>query len=119
MSFEAYRRARTIVETPRATERRLIGQIIGDMIAARDAGLRGARLMPVLHRNREMWNTFAAACGAPGNALPDGVRAGIISLGLWVDRHTSEVVAGRETIDALIGINRSILDGLAAEALAA
>ncbi len=119
MSVEAYRRARTIVETPRATERRLVGQIIGEMIAARDAGLRGAQLMPVLHRNREMWSTFAAACGAPGNALPDAVRAGIISLGLWVDRHTSHVVAGRDSIDTLISVNRTILDGLAAEQLAA
>lgn len=119
MSVEAYRRARTIVESPRATERRLLGQMIGEMITAREQGLAGARLMPVLHRNREMWNTFAAACGAPGNALPDTLRAGIISIGLWVDRFTSDVVAGREPIDPLIGVNRAILDGLAAESLAA
>ncbi|RZM33652.1 MAG: flagellar FlaF family protein, partial [Sphingomonas sp.] len=43
MSVEAYRRARTIVESPRATERRLIGQMVGDMIAARDQGLQGVR----------------------------------------------------------------------------
>ncbi|WP_242184401.1 flagellar biosynthesis regulator FlaF [Sphingomonas sp. CARO-RG-8B-R24-01] len=119
MSVEAYCRARTIVESPRATERRLIGQMIGTMIAARDEGLQGVELMPVLHRNREMWTTFAAACGAPGNALPDSLRAGIISIGLWVDRFTSDVIAGRASIDPLIGVNRSILDGLATEPLAA
>jgi flagellar protein FlaF len=47
------------------------------------------------------------------------LRAGIISIGLWVDRFTSDVVAGREPIDPLIGVNRAILDGLATESLAA
>jgi hypothetical protein len=26
--------------------------------------------MPALHRNRELWSTFAAVCGSVGNSLP-------------------------------------------------
>lgn len=119
MSLASYQRVRTIAESPRNTEFRLVSQITGDMIAARDAGRRGAELMPILHRNREMWGAFSSACRAPGNGLPAELRAGIVSLALWVDRFTSEVVTGREPIDELIGVNRMLLEGLAPEKAAA
>lgn len=115
MSLHAYQRARTMIESARATEHRLMSQITGDMMVARDAGLTGAALIPVLHRNREAWGAFTNACSAPGNQLPDGLRAGIISIGLWVDRFTSDVVAGRDTIDELITVNRTIVEGLVGE----
>ncbi|WP_380874050.1 flagellar biosynthesis regulatory protein FlaF [Sphingomonas sp. DBB INV C78] len=113
MSLNAYRRAQSIVETPRATEHRLMSQITGELIEARDAGLYGAALMPALHRNREVWGTFATLCGAPGNRLPDELRATIISLALWVERYSSAVATGRDSIDDLIQVNRAIIDGLA------
>jgi len=112
MSLAAYQRTRNIIETPRQTERRLMCEITGDMIHARDAGHVRAALMPALHRNREVWNTFSAVCGTAGNQLPADARAGIISLALWVDQFTSDVVAGRESIDDLIAVNRDIIDGL-------
>ncbi|RJF85730.1 flagellar biosynthesis regulator FlaF [Sphingomonas cavernae] len=118
MSLNAYRRAQSIAETPRATEYRLMSQITGEMIDARDAGLAGAALMPALHRNREVWSAFSALCGTPGNALPDELRARIISLALWVERYTSEVITGRDSIEDLILINRAIIDGLARENIA-
>lgn len=119
MSLSAYQRVKTIAESPRNTEFRLVSQITGEMIAARDAGRKGADLMSALHRNREMWGAFSSACGAPGNALPDALRASIISLALWVDRFTTDVVTGREPIDELIDVNRMLLEGLAPEQMAA
>lgn len=119
MTYLAYERTRTMVENPRATEYRLISEISREVMAAWDRGSRGAALMPALHRNREMWSTFAATCGAPGNTLSPEVRASIISLALWVDRHTSAVVAGRETIEPLLDVNRSLLEGLSPARLAA
>ncbi len=112
MSLTAYHRARTLVEDPRATECRLMRQITAEMIAARDAGLSGVPLTPVLFRNREVWNAFTSACAVRGNRLPDALRASIVSLGLWVDRYTTDVAAGRDEIDALIDVNRSIIEGL-------
>jgi flagellar protein FlaF len=119
MSVSAYHRTRSISETARATEYRLFSQITGEMIDARDRGLRGAALIEPLHRNRELWAVLASACGAPGNELPQALRATIISIGIWVDRFTSDVVGGREPVDALISVNRSILEGLAEPGLAA
>lgn len=119
MSLDAYRRARSFAETPRSTEYRLMSQITGEMIEARDAGLSGAELMPALHRNRLVWSTFSSQCGSQGNQLPDDLRAGIISIALWVDRYTSDVVRGRDSIEELISVNRAIMDGLKMENLAA
>jgi len=119
MSLSAYQRVRTIAESPRHTEFRLVTQVTGEMIAAREAGLTGVALMPVLHRNREMWGAFSSACGAQGNGLPAELRAGIISLSLWVDRFTSDVVTGREPLEDLIEVNRQLLEGLAPEKMAA
>lgn len=115
MSLNAYRRAQEIGASPRATEYRLMSQITAEMISARDAGLQGAALMPALHRNRRAWSVFSSACAAPNNQLPEDLCARIISLALWVDRHTSQVVRGRESIDDLISINRTIIEGLSGE----
>lgn len=116
MSVNAYQKARRIVETPRATELRLMGQVTGEMISASAQGKSGAALIDCLHHNREVWATFSSLCAGPGNALPAQVRANIISLALWVDRHTSEVIGGRDTMTALIDVNRSVMEGLAAHA---
>jgi flagellar protein FlaF len=112
MTINAYQVARSRAETPRAAELRLMREITGEMLTAHEAGLKGALLMPPLYRNREMWTAFITDCGARGNNLPVDLRAKIISLGLWVDRFTSDVVAGRESIMELIQVNRTIMEGL-------
>jgi flagellar biosynthesis activator protein FlaF len=119
MTLTAYQNARSRAETPRAAEFRLMSQITGEMMDAETSGLKGAMLMQPLHRNREMWSAFATDCGATGNGLPNELRAQIISLGLWVERFTSDVVAGREPIGELISLNRTIMEGLRGQRLAA
>ncbi|MPS71237.1 flagellar biosynthesis regulator FlaF [Novosphingobium aerophilum] len=115
MSLNAYQRVQQIAATPRRNEYRLMSQITGEMIAARDAGLRGAALAPSLHRNRQAWTTFSTMCATEGNQLPDDLRARIISIGMWVEKYTSQVITGRDTIDDLIVVNRAIIEGLANE----
>ncbi|WP_404337489.1 flagellar biosynthesis regulator FlaF [Sphingomonas sp. MMS12-HWE2-04] len=119
MTLSAYQVARSRAETPRAAEFRLMSEITGEMMDAETAGLKGAMLMRPLHRNREMWSTFATDCGATGNGLPHALRAQIISIGLFVERFTSDVIAGREPVSELIEINRTIMEGLRGQRLAA
>lgn len=69
--------------------------------------------------NRRMWSTMAADCAQPENALPPTLRAQIISLSMWVGRYTSLVMRGKEPIDALIDINRIMMQGLASRPAAA
>lgn len=116
MSLAAYQRAHRAAEHPRAMEFRLLAEISREIEQAWASGWRGVQLMPALHRNREMWSTFAAACGPADNELPAELRASIISLALWVDRYTSAVMAGREDVDALLDVNRLLMDGLSGAA---
>ena len=114
MSLAAYQRIRRIAESPRAAEARLLGEVTGEMVRLRDAGREPIAWMPALIRNREVWNAFADACATRGNALPDALRAQIISISLWVDRHTSAIAAGHEDVEPLVEVNRLMIAGLSA-----
>ena len=46
--------------------------------------------------------------------MPDASRANIISLSLWVDRHSQAVFRREEGFAALIEVNRLVMQGLAA-----
>lgn len=113
MSLTNYQKAQKVTETPREMEYRLMAQITAQLTAARDQNLKGSDLISTLHRNREMWTTFASDCAVEGNGLPDALRANIISVSLWVGRHTTLVATGRETVDELINVNRNVMAGLA------
>jgi flagellar biosynthesis activator protein FlaF len=114
LGVSAYRRTIVSTESPRAVEHRLLGQVTGALITAMHTGQSGSALVDTLHWNREMWSTFSATCAGSDNRLPPALRASIISLALWVDRHTSEVIAGKASVEDLIEVNRMIMDGLSA-----
>lgn len=114
MGISAYQRTRAFAEPPRSMEHRLLGQVTGALIEAERNGKKGAALMDVLHWNRQVWATFGATCADAANRLPPNLRGSIISLSLWVDRHSSEIVSGRAELADLIEVNRLVMDGLAA-----
>jgi flagellar protein FlaF len=63
--------------------------------------------------NRRVWSALAVDCASEQNALPQPLRAQIISISLWVGRHTSAVMRREAEIDPLIDVNRAIMQGLA------
>jgi len=120
MSLKAYQTARERAESPRETEYRLFGEVTRSLMAAADAGVEDMQTrMSALDWNRRLWTTLAGDCSRTDNALPIGVRAQIISLSLWVNRHTSAVMRQEETFQPLIDVNRSIMEGLRVQQAAA
>lgn len=119
MTIGTYQRTQNIAESPRACERRLINEVTAELVAASTTGMTGVALMPALHRNREMWNTFSLLCSDDENGLTPELRAGIVSLAGWVSRYTSNVVAGKDCIDPLVEVNQILAEGLETTALAA
>lgn len=115
MSLEAYRKVQTSTDTPTQSEYRLFAQVTSALVRARDEGHGGAKLMESLDWNRRLWSTLAADCGAPGNKLPNELRAQIISLSLFVAKHTSQVFRKNSDIDTLIEINQAVMAGLEAQ----
>ncbi len=113
MSLQAYQKAAEQAEDPRQVEYRLFGLVTRALMEAAEADDKDiARRIRALHWNRRLWSTLANDCATDTNALPSDARAKIISLSIWVNRHTSEVMQRREPIQPLIDVNRMIMQGL-------
>ena len=120
MSLQAYQRAAEHAEGPKQTEFRLFGLVtraLVDASQADESDLSGR--MRALHWNRRLWTTLAGDCASPANGLPMDLRANIISLSIWVDKHTSDVMQKKLSIQPLIDVNRIIMQGLSGQAAAA
>ncbi len=114
MSLQAYKKAAQQAESPRELEYRLFGDVTRALIEASKLDrFEIQKRMEALHWNRQLWNTLATECSDPENALPEAARAQIISLSLFVNRHTSAIMRGEESFEDLIDINRTIMQGLA------
>jgi flagellar protein FlaF len=119
MSLKAYQTTAARAENPRQTEYRLFGQVTRALVEAQSLDRTQIReRMDALDWNRRMWSVLASDCSVEGNRLPDQVRANIISLSIWVNKHTSLVMRNLEEIEPLIEINRIIMAGLAPQGLA-
>jgi flagellar protein FlaF len=113
MSLQAYQKAAARAENPKDAEYRLFGQVTRALMEA--AKLPADRVdgrVQALDWNRRLWSTLATDCSMPDNQLPAPLRAQIISISLWVGRHTSAVIRGEEEFEPLIDINRIIMQGL-------
>lgn len=112
MSLTAYQKAQSATEDARSAEYRLFGLVTGALMDASKETRGSHKLAEAVDWNRRLWNTLAADCADDGNLLPVQVRAQIISLSLWVGRYSSQVIRGHATIDPLVDINRTIMQGL-------
>lgn len=114
MSHHAYQQANARAETPREMEYRLFGQVTRALMeAAALPETEVGKRMDALDWNRRLWATLATDCGDEANGLPKPLRASMISLSIWVNKHTSAVMRREETIEPLIEINRIVMQGLA------
>lgn len=113
MSIQAYQNAARKTESPRQTEYRAFAVATRGLIdAASLPSTEVGRRAEALATNRRLWSLLASDCAAEGNSLPQGLRAQIISLSIFVDRHSSAVMRQGAAFDVLIDINRSIMQGL-------
>jgi flagellar protein FlaF len=120
MSLQAYQKAAEQAENPKQAEYRLFGLVTRALMQAAAADDKDVRTrIKALHWNRRLWSALANDCACDGNALPMEARAQIISLSIWVSRHTSAVMQRQEQIQPLIEINRIIMQGLSGQTQAA
>ncbi len=114
MSIQAYQNAAKKTEGPRQTEYRAFAAATRGLIdAASLPDTEVGRRAEALAMNRRLWSLLASDCAAEGNGLSQGLRAQIISLSIFVDRHSSAVMRSGAPLDVLIDINRTIMQGLA------
>ncbi len=112
MSIAAYHQTIAECDDPRKIEYRVFLQITLALENNRNADWRSAALKDALWRNLELWNALRADLLEDGNALPEALRAGLVSLSFAVNRNTQRVLRGEGGIDLLLHINRSVMQGL-------
>jgi flagellar protein FlaF len=113
MSLQAYQSAAQRAENPREAEYRLFGQVTRALMeAAQTDPSDFASRIDALDWNRRLWSALATDCADPSNSMPESARASIISLSIWVAKHTSAVMRREEDIQDLVDINRLIMQGL-------
>lgn len=114
MSLQAYKTAATRAENPREMEYRLFGQVTRALMHAATVDRTDiATRIDALDWNRRLWTALATDCSGAGNGMDKALRAQIISISLFVGRHSSAVMRGEEDFEPLIDINKMIMQGLA------
>lgn len=105
---------------PRRAEYRVLAQATHRLSrAAEGGGAAFPRLAEALHENLLVWNVLAVDLARPGNALPEALRAGLLSLAVFVVRHTERVLAREADPGILVEINTAVMRGLRGEPLPA
>ena len=67
-----------------------------------------------LRLNWRLWTIFQADVASDENLLPPGIKANILSLSVFIDKHTVGALTEPEErrLDVLININRNVAAGL-------
>jgi|DeeseametaMP1786_FD_contig_41_423775_length_1957_multi_18_in_0_out_0_3 flagellar protein FlaF len=123
MSIAAYKRTIRESESPRQIERRVFVRVTGelekhstvydttrsrpDRVAILAQGLRAQ-----LADNLKLWSTIKHDLSHPENGLPLPLKAGLISLALFVERQSAQVLGGEAGLGVLVTINQSLISGL-------
>jgi len=118
--IDAYKKALNKTASSRNAEYRLLAQVTAALIEAKEADgdmrknpAKMKMLAHALNWNNEVWSTFMDDCRSEDNKLPEKLRGGILSLGIWVNKETQAALNGDVGLDALISVNRDIMKGLA------
>ena len=100
-------------EAMRARERSAMDRVIGMLRAAQEKGPLSRERVDALFYLRRLWMIFLDDLKDPNNELPDPLRAGIISIGVWMMKEIDRVRARlTDDLGPMIEINEIIRDGL-------
>ena len=100
-------------QTMRARERQAMDRVIAMLRTAEEKGPESREGIEALFYLRRLWTIFLSDLNDPNNELPDQLRAGIISIGIWMMKEIDRVRGGAAAdLKAMIQINELIRDGL-------
>ena len=100
-------------QTLRARERAATDRVIGMLRAAQEKGPQSRELIDALFYLRRLWMIFIDDLNDPNNELPAQLRAGIVSIGVWMMKEIDRVRGGvTNDLTPMIEINVLIRNGL-------
>lgn len=112
-SSQAYQSSQKLGSAPRQTEARALLEAARMMDAAVETDDADAYRV-ALRLNWRLWTIIQADVTAPECELPTEIRENILSLSVFIDKHTVGALAERsgDKLRVLIDINRNIASGL-------
>jgi flagellar protein FlaF len=117
VSYAAYQRVQNIAEDPRAIEYRLLGQVTAALMDADRDPKNGSKLVDAALWNRRVWAAFKVDLLNENNRLPRDLRSKLVSIALFIERETTQILAFKADLSWVIGINKTIMDGLKPRAI--
>ena len=81
-------------QTMRAREREAMDRVIAMLRAAQGRGPQSPERVDALYYLRRLWMIFIDDLQDPNNELPDQLRAGIISIGIWMMKEIDRARGG-------------------------
>jgi flagellar protein FlaF len=97
----------------RARERQAMDRVIAMLRAAQETGPQSRERVDALYYLHRLWMIFLNDLNDSNNELPDQLRAGIISIGIWMNKEIDRVRGGvTSDLTPMIEINELIRDGL-------
>jgi flagellar protein FlaF len=101
-------------ETTRAREQMAFDHALELLAKAEQYGAGSPQAREALHYVQKLWNFLIENLVDPSNALADGLRADLISIGIWVIREADRILREPSgTLAGLIEVNKNMRDGLA------
>lgn len=95
----------------RRREREAFDKVIGMLASAQEKGASSREAAEALYALRMLWTVLMEDLASNENALPDDLRANLISIGIWMLKEAAAIGNGLD-FDAMIAINTMIRDGL-------
>ena len=100
-------------EIGRERERDAFDRALALLRSVEDRGIAGPERTAAVGFVQDLWNILIADLLNPENALPEVLRADLVSIGAWNMREVGEALRSPErSLAALIQVNTSIRDGL-------
>ncbi|MEM7523917.1 MAG: flagellar biosynthesis regulator FlaF [Pseudomonadota bacterium] len=118
--MEAYRRAhsayddaRAPIKSPSQIEYQAFARITRNLSQAAELdSCDFPKLAAALHENTRLWTLVASNVAGGGNELPSSLRAQLFYLAEFTRAHTSKVLKGEVSAEALVEINTAVMRGL-------
>jgi flagellar biosynthesis activator protein FlaF len=100
-------------QTARQRERLALEHSIELLQAAQVNGVKSREAVEAIYFVRRLWAFFIEDLAKPDNALPQSLRADLISIGLWIMREADEIRLGKsENFKGLIEVTKLIAEGM-------
>lgn len=113
-SNQAYQSSQKLGAGARQTEARALMEAARRLSAVKEDKDNLSEYRAALRLNWRLWTIIQSDIASEENALPSEIKANVMSLSIFIDKHTIGALAEPDTnkLDVLIDINRNIASGL-------